>query len=163
MEPGAFRWDPESARQEALKYSIRDDFKRYSGGAHGYAVDAGILDDICRHMKRGYTATDNDAVYIWKAIGEYFNGKPVYKIGITSHRLNDRRISQGAAAMGLEYELLILEKVKGKASYIECKLLSMGDDPKYIGSGATEFRALDSNELIQAMDLIKSHSLDAQK
>ena len=101
--------------------------------------------------------SDNDAIYIWRAVGEYFNGNPVYKIGVTSARLETKRIKQCAAAAGFEFDLICCEPVQGKASELEKKLHILGENPGYTGiDGATEFRALSDSALYAAVSLICS-------
>ncbi len=47
------KWDTvEKIHKEALKYSSRGEFKKYSSGAWGAARDMGVLDFVCSHMKR---------------------------------------------------------------------------------------------------------------
>jgi len=44
------KWDIESLKVEALKYSSRKDFKKYSMGAYSTTIKKGVIDDICSHM-----------------------------------------------------------------------------------------------------------------
>jgi len=44
-------WTFEKALAMASKYSFRSDFHDHDGGAYAYAFKAGILDEICAHMK----------------------------------------------------------------------------------------------------------------
>lgn len=52
-------WTKERCREEALKYTLRKDFRISSGGAYSAASRNGWLDEICSHMickykKKGY-------------------------------------------------------------------------------------------------------------
>lgn len=47
----AKKWDLETIKAEALKYSNRTAFKEGSGGAYRRALRTGILDDVCQHME----------------------------------------------------------------------------------------------------------------
>jgi hypothetical protein len=46
------KWNKETCRIEALKYSSRVDFQKKSGSAYVAAHVGGWLDDICQHMHR---------------------------------------------------------------------------------------------------------------
>ena len=48
-----FKWTPEKVREEALKYSNRDNFKEFSPGAWCAAQRSGTLSLVCSHMKWG--------------------------------------------------------------------------------------------------------------
>jgi hypothetical protein len=148
------KWDRESISAEALKYQTRTEFKNSKPGAYFSAHKYGIMDDICKHMDPG-SQSDNDAIYIWHAVGHRYNGKNVYKIGVTSARLEDRRIIEVARAHDTDAKIVILKTVEGKATEMEAELLQIGNDPQYIGNGATEFRAMDDAELGRAVALIQ--------
>ena len=149
-------WKKNKARcaEEALKYSNRAAFQRDSHSAYLAAFTQGWLDDICGHMER--LASDFDAVYIWRHVGAKFRRRAVYKIGVTSARLGDQRITLNTGRNDMEAELVILSEVP-KALELEKKLLGLGVDPGYPAEieGFTEFRALTAKELDQAVRLIK--------
>ena len=99
--------------------------------------------------------TDNDTIYIWRAVGQYFNGNPVFKIGITSQRCGDDRIRKVAKKWGFDFEVVCCTYVNGRATDLEGKLHEMGDDPQLLGiDGCTEFRALDGDQLASALVMI---------
>ena len=99
--------------------------------------------------------SDNNAIYIWRAIGQHYNGNPVYKIGVTSSRLGVWRIVDVAGRAGFEFDLICCEAVQGKATDLERKLHLLGEDPQLAGfNGATEFRALSDSALYAAVSMI---------
>jgi hypothetical protein len=101
------------------------------------------------------TVSDNDAIYVWESVGETFNGKPVYKIGITSARLKDCRVKNVAKKSGRDAKIVILQSVKN-ARALETLLHTFGDDPKFDKfDGSTEFRALSGSELARVLELIR--------
>jgi hypothetical protein len=103
-------------------------------------------------------SSDGDAVYLWRAIGQVYDGLPIYKFGITSARLEDRRIVEVARLAKFEFELILLTYVKGSATVLESELLKLGVSPKFSGfNGASEFRALTDAQLELAIDLIKRY------
>jgi len=103
--------------------------------------------------------TNNDALYIWKALGLTFNGTQVYKVGVTSARLSDTRIKHVARKASVEYEIVVLKEVAGGATETEAKLLRMGVNPLYEGFvGCTEFRAFSEPELLEALSIIAKAS-----
>ena len=44
------KWDKESCRREAIKYTTRTEFQNNSHGAWAAANKKGWLDEICKHM-----------------------------------------------------------------------------------------------------------------
>jgi hypothetical protein len=101
------------------------------------------------------SATDNDAVYIWRSVGETFNGTPVYKVGITSARLDDKRINEVAKKSDRQAEIVIIKRVDNARS-IETLLKTFGVDPMVAKcDGSTEFRAMTDEQLAQAVKLIQ--------
>jgi hypothetical protein len=147
-------WTTEMLAAEAAKYQTRKDFERGSL-AYYTARDRKLLDEICAHMVDGFTSSDNDAIYIWRAVRMSYNGESVYKLGVTSARLGTRRIDQVAQEAGLDYELILCQPVQGKATDLEKKLHLLGEDPKLEGfNGSTEFRALSDSALATAVAMI---------
>lgn len=96
-----------------------------------------------------------DCIYIWKSVGELFNGKNVYKIGITKSSKGRGRIKQCATASGRKPKILCLEKVKDAAS-LEREILNIGEHPDYLYKfdGYTEMRAFDGEELAIVLKMI---------
>jgi hypothetical protein len=45
-------WSYEKCKEEALKYTTRNDFSNSIGGAYSSALKHGWIDEICSHMKR---------------------------------------------------------------------------------------------------------------
>ncbi len=153
------KWNKVTMQERADMYMTRKEFMVNDGGAYRAAIRADLLDEICVHMGKGLNG-DNDAVYIWKT-PETWNDKPLYKVGVTSARLGATRILQVASSKGWDIEVIVLAKIIGKATNIEKKLLSLGEDPKLIGfNGATEIRAFDSDELQEALTLINSYAVE---
>ena len=138
---------------EAQKYPSKSAFANNSPGAYNIARERNLLCLV--DFPESGKGTDNDAIYIWRAVGLFHNGNPVYKIGVTSARLGDARVEQVANAAGFEYELICCEPVQCRATDIERKLHILGEDPGYTGfNGATEFRALSDSALYAAISLI---------
>lgn len=147
----------ENCAAEALKYMNRRAFSLGNSSAYHGADVNGWLDEICSHMHFN-PSSDGDAIYLWKAIGHIFNGLQVYKFGVTSARLEDRRISEVARFAGMKFDIVILTKLTVHASELETQLLELGTNPQYQGfNGASEFRALRNSELETALDLIKKY------
>lgn len=139
---------------EGAKYRSRREFQRsQSCSAYAAALQRGLLDLI--EFPENNAPSDNDAIYIWRAVGQHYNGHPVYKIGVTSARLGTHRIEQVARAGGFEFELICCEPVQCKATDLERKLHILGEDPKFVGfDGCTEFRALSDSALYAAISMI---------
>ena len=138
---------------EGRKYASRAEFARGSKAAYHVALKHGLLDLI--DWPEENATSDNDAIYIWRAVGQYFNGHPVYKVGVTSARMGVRRVEQVARASGFEFDLICCEAVQGKATDLERKLLILGESPGFVGfDGCTEFRALSDSALYAAITII---------
>ena len=155
--PNGHWLNKQNCAAEAQNYSNRRAFSLGNSSAYHGADSNGWLDEICTHMDFN-PSSDGDAVYLWRAVGHGFNNLPIYKFGITSARLKDRRIEEVARFANMEFEIIVLVKVKGFAYELETQLLKLGVNPKYQGfNGASEFRALNEAELQSAIDLIMRH------
>ena len=142
---------------EALKYTNRRAFSLENSSAYHGADANGWLDEICAHMDFN-PSSDSDMIYLWRAVGQVFDGLNVYKFGVTSARLDDRRIVEVARFAKFEFEVILLVNIKGAASVLESELLKLGASPGFIGfNGASEFRALTDSELQTAKSLIEKH------
>lgn len=146
------KWNRDSVIEEASKHLTKKVFAQKSHGAYVAARRLGILDKL--GFKDG-SPSDNNAIYIWRAISQHYNGNPVYKIGVTSARLGIQRIETVADKSGFEFDLICCEPVACKATELERKLLMLGEDPQFIGfDGCTEFRALSDSALYAAISMI---------
>ena len=149
----------ENCATEALKYMNRRAFSLGNPSAYHGADSNGWLDEICSHMEFN-PSSDSDAVYIWKAINHTFNGLQVYKFGTTSARLEDRRIEEVAKKADMDFEIVLLCKVREHASEIESKILEFGVNPHYRGfNGSSEFRALTNQELKAAINFVNKYRI----
>lgn len=145
-------WDAAAVREVASQYTTRVEFFRDCPGGYKAAHRLGLIDDLGFQDQPG---CDNDAIYIWRAVGQHFSGNPVYKIGVTSARLGTRRVEDVAKGVGFEYDLICCERVACKATDLERKLHILGENPGYSGfDGATEFRALSDSALYAAVSMI---------
>jgi hypothetical protein len=149
----------ENCAAEALKYANRRAFSLANSSAYHGADANGWLDEICAHMEFN-PSSDGDAVYLWRAVGQVFNGLSVYKFGVTSMRLDNRRIAEVARFANFEFEIIVLSNVRGSAITLEKRLLDLGINPNYSGfNGASEFRALTDSELETAITLISEQQM----
>lgn len=93
-----------------------------------------------------------------KAIGEFYNDKQLFKIGVTSSRLGKNRIKQQSIKVGCEYEEVLHEDVICKATKLEKEIHKLGTNPKLTGfDGATEIRAFNDEELKKTFKIIESY------
>ena len=138
----------------AKQYSYRSAFVTGDYNAYHQALRRKLLPSITSHMLYKDSQTDNDCVYVWELVGERWNDKQLYKIGLTSQRLGDARIKICAASGGFEYRVITLTKVNNALAY-EQKALKIGDNPRLKGfEGASEVRALSKKELKQVLEII---------
>lgn len=158
MQAQFVTWAEDSLLAIAQKYSARIDWQREDNKSYQAARSRSddFFEQCCEHMKR--PVADNDTVYLWKAEGVFFNGMPVYKVGVTSEKFGTKRIAQVAAEFGVEYKILALTKVNGKATSIESQMLAIGVDPKMESfNGSTEFRAMNEQQVAQTINLMSQH------
>lgn len=152
-------WNIEKIRGYAIQCSGRTEFSKKFPNAYDAALRLKCLDDVCSHMQFHTKASENNVVYIWRALELTYNGLPVYKLGISSARVGNGRIRCVAKAAKVTAEVISIRLVKIKATDIEKQLHKMGDDPGYEGfQGCTEFRALNDSQLRDAINLIELHA-----
>ena len=153
-------WTDEMLMADAAKYENHTDWRNNSSAAYGAAKKRKIIAECTAHMDRMSTASRADAIYIWRAEGEEFSGKPVYKIGITSEDLKDQRVRNVANRSGFTAKIVTLTAVDTSARSIERQLHDLGEHPGYTGfDGCTEFRAMSDDELNTALDIIHWHAV----
>lgn len=146
-------WSEALTRECAAKCKTKSEFERRFKGGFEWAQRYGIMNDLGFPINR--MPSDNDTIYIWRAVGQHYNGNPVYKIGVTSARLGTFRVERVARLGGFEFDLICCEPVQGKADELERKLHILGEDPKFVGfDGCTEFRALSDSALYVAISMI---------
>jgi hypothetical protein len=145
----------EEIADEAAMYRTRARFFEGLQGAYQAALRRGLMEEVCAHMEKG-SGSDGDAVYFWQALLP--NGKPltvngvqVYKLGVTSQRLLDRRINHVAKKNGLKVGKKMIAYYD-EAYHIERIVLAL-TEPVAMGKkdGATEFRALKAEDMIRVV------------
>ena len=153
-------WNIEKIRSYAIQCNARTEFSQKFPNAYDAALRHKCLDDVCSHMQIQNKKTENNVIYIWKALELTYNGLPVYKLGITSTRAGSGRIRYVAKQAKVTAEIIAIRQLKVRATDIEKKLHQIGENPKYEGfNGCTEFRALDDGQLKQVVDLIKGSAV----
>ena len=97
--------------------------------------------------------SDYDVLYIWQVIGELWNDKPIYKIGVTSEHLGEKRIKKVARSINAEYKVCSYIKTED-ALDIETELHNNFTDIPNMGDidGRTEFRAIKENEMLDEIE-----------
>jgi hypothetical protein len=159
MEKGVKKphlWTKENILADAGRFYTRAEWRMEKNGAYSAAHKTGVMEEACAHMPISPRASSADVIYIWRAVGEDFNGKQVYKIGLTSTRVKDWRIKKCSRSSGFEADIVLFAEVgPGMAYSIEDEVLKIGTHPEYSGfDGCTEFRALSEDELNKAISLI---------
>jgi hypothetical protein len=140
-------------KREASKYDSRIAFYRGNGSAYATALKLRYLDEFFPDKTKAPSTFD--VIYMWEAVGQYFNGHKVYKIGVTSKRLHLTRIHQVAKASGFDYTIIKLAGVDCDANLLENEIHNLGDDPVYVGfNGHSEFRSLSPEALVKAISII---------
>lgn len=157
-------WTKERILLEARKFNKRNDWRGSPGGSYGAACEMGILLEACAHMERLRIASD--IVYLLKAVETMFNGKAVFKNGISSEANLNKRIGQVCWDSGLKCELVKWAYTgEENAKNVERKLLGMGEEPNTLSSAKsgkrlTEFRAYDDEEYARVIDILTRAKID---
>lgn len=148
----AKRWNKESIKKEAKKYTSRSSFSSGSSGAYSAAVDLGIVDYVCSDMPS--LTSDFNVVYVWTAKEINIKKEKIVKVGVTSKRLGLLRISFVEKVSGLNASEIILKEDKF-ALKKEMKIKNIGI-PERLGvfSGSTEFRRVTENEYKKILEII---------
>ena len=160
MESRRKLWSDDELISVAKKYPTRVEFIKGNKNAYQLVIRRKLQDVCFDHMVTAERFPgDNDAVYIWQALDFTYNGLPVYKIGLTSYRLQDQRVTSVAKAAQTQYNILRIVKTNVPAHVLEGQLLKLGANPKYCDfDGCTEFRALTPQELEKALNLLEKNS-----
>lgn len=137
-------WSEEKIRLVASKYLTRVDFERGNSKAYAAARRYDILSEVCAHMDYAEKASANDLFYVWKPKAH----SNLYKIGISSQRLDEQRIEQVARNFNNEKDIILKLKVKDARS-IETHILNAYPEYEFKESfdGSTEFRQLTESQL----------------
>lgn len=147
-------WSKEEILADAAKYSTIHEWRSESSLGYSAAHRHDLLSEATAHMVPSERKSAADVIYIWRAVGWAFNGKCVYKIGLTSSRRKKARLTKGKRSADAEVDIILMIKVPSGGAYkIEKELLSIGDNPKYSGfDGCTEFRAMSEAQLQVAIE-----------
>ena len=94
--------------------------------------------------RKRFRCSDADAFYIWENVED----SGVYKVGITSERVGEKRIAQCTNSNGMKANIILIASVPN-AREIERKALEMGESVDYSSEidGYTEFRRYTDQEL----------------
>lgn len=155
-----FQYSDDDLLSVAERYKSQREFIEKERQAYNCLVRRRLLDRACEHMEKSAGISDNNAIYIWRVVGQYFNGKPVYKLGITSARLGMLRITTASKRNEMLAELILLAEVDCSARELELVLHSLGENPHLtVTDGGTEFRALSDPELQEAVNLVHQYTV----
>jgi hypothetical protein len=93
-------------------------------------------------------------IYIWKSIGENFNGLGVYKIGVSSSKNLYKRINKVAKKALKTPEIIVSKQVKNVRK-LEAFLLTLGVETNFSGfDGCSEFRAMSADDVARAVNIV---------
>ena len=151
------KWDEDSVLKSASSFKTKTEWRRSEGGAYNAAKVLGIYEQATAHMARGYGATDNDDVYLWRD-----GSTEIHKVGVTSSRVGESRIAICRRHNDMDPRIVFMLKV-ADARAVESQLLELGTDPQLDSSidGYTEFRELTNDDLREAVSIAYSAALAA--
>jgi hypothetical protein len=148
------KWTEEVLREEAYKYRTKNSFKWGNWNAYHQARKRPYFDDICAHMTT-ISKSDEDVLYVLKT-DQYFDGLPVYKMGITSRRCGKRRVSELKCHSGFEITIEVWLETP-YAREIEKEALMYGKIPEVCEfAGYRELRAMTPQERDSVEKLVKA-------
>lgn len=142
-------WDNKSVELCAKLCSSRTEFKYNFPGAHKYAYQNGMLVDLFGETYNT-PECDYDVIYVWKPIGI----PDVYKIGVTSERLGDRRVKYVCRKSGLKCDWCKFIYTNA-AKKLEQDILSSFAPYQFENpfSGSTEFRYIpDIEKVLESLE-----------
>lgn len=151
-------WDKNRCFNEATKYKTRSHLATNNPYVYSVLIRNGWIDSACSHM--GRILSDYDALYVWETSFTSENNNPIYKIGVTSKRLNYKRIKQCSLSINTKIINLIIYVETKEAKIIERNLLKIGK--KYNikkGNGRTELRELSAIDLNNMLVEVYSNEL----
>jgi len=149
--------DDATVLAEGRRYASRTEFERGRKGAYLAAWKRNLLDLI--PFPENNATSDNDTIYIWRAVGQFHGNLPIFKIGVTSQRLGDIRIKDVARAAGFTAAIVAAVPTWMPARVVEAHLHELGLDPGWRDfDGATEFRALDAAALERVLHLMNGYA-----
>ena len=107
--------------------------------------------------------SDNNMIYIWEVIGELWNNLPIFKIGVTSERLGEKRIHNVRNSIGCKIRVRLLINVQGEpATHLENRIHNMLPIIPNMGdiNGKTEFRSCSYSEMDAIVEMIEFDEKD---
>ena len=145
------KWTDEDLRQIASQYQSKNEFKWGNYNAYHRARTRECFEDMCSHMVTK-AVCDNNIIYLLKV---KFSGiENLYKIGITSKRLRNRRLNELKSHSGFEFDVIKWVEVDN-AREIEKTLLKYGTIPTVSKfQGYKELRVMNYEELNSVVDLL---------
>ena len=148
-------WTLAKCRRAWRSCSSITEFVEKFGAAYSSCKRRGWLDAMRSELPPDYRYTSNDIVYLWKT-GLLQNGKPVYKIGVTSKRRGKKRIEYVAKKHGTTHTVLRYEQC-ADAIAIENAVLDIATPVNCIdGDGASEMFFATGEELNLILNLFDS-------
>lgn len=161
QRPELHIWTYEKCIASAIGHKSVKSWMKASYGAYKKCKDKGWYQSVVLLIDKTERNNDADIIYMWKAVGCFYNGEQVYKIGVTSSGVGDKRIKQVMKSSRFDAEIIFMHDVgRKKAFELETMLLKQGYDPKFSKfDGSTEFRALSDHEVRIAKALVFGESV----
>lgn len=148
------KFTTEAVMQSAAAFSSRSHLQAVDPSMYAYLRKHNLLLTVFPESKRH---ARNDAVYMTRMAGQFYNGMPVYKFGVTSSHLGLARIKSQNLNARAKHEVVIPPTaVIGSATDIEVFALGLGCNPKFVGfDGCTEYRAYSDGDLSQIKMMVE--------
>ena len=144
-------WTKSKCLEEAKKYSSISEFQKGSRYAYQKSLKNGWLESAEFEIKR--QSTDADVFYVWKSSYKSKAGIPIYKVGVTSKRLGERRIYEGKYSLGSDSCEIIIYKFSENAYDLESFAKNIGRRWNgTTGPGYTEMVELSDKDIKRIMD-----------
>jgi len=161
--PELFPGDPVRTIRKMTNSLAKELCSEYSSRSHLQAVDPSLYaymrnrNLLAETFPKSLRRASNDAFYMTRMLDQWFNGLPVYKVGVTSGRLGAARIKSQNRNARAEHAVIIQPTlVVGLATDVEQYALSLGENPKFTGfDGCTEYRAYSDQDVRAITDMVE--------
>ena len=143
-------WGVDEIKQIAKGCVNKKELKHKSATAYNAALRLDIIDELFTNQVKINT---RDCVYMWAVVGEV----DLYKVGITSEAMGDRRIHQVAKEAKMKPEIVFLKKVGYEnAKKIERRMKRLGVPYEFSDKfyGHSEFRYLTPSQVRECVNMV---------
>jgi hypothetical protein len=144
----------EQLLRTARSYETRADLYRAMPSVYSRIYKLGIAEEAFAHCTRKRQLLD--CIYVWRAVGLFYNGVQVYKVGIAAKPSLKARVRRVAARASVSADVVVAYVVGEPAYRVEQHVLRTygAQPPGLTFEGHTEMRALTHQDLLDIKDYL---------